>query len=403
MADSRKHADDLRGAATLVVQATKAVTSVVEDMHTTIGGGPRLLGRPLRGPVRFVNGLVYGAIRGVSDVVGLGLDVALKSFAPFLGEGVPGPEREALQAVLNGVVGDHLEATGNALALPMRFRCRGATLDPSAPGSEPSRRKLLVLVHGSCVSDAQWNQNGHDHGQELAESGGYELLYVSYNSGRHVSVNGAEFAQKLEQLLANWSSVEEVVIVAHSMGGLVSRSACHAAAKHDQGWLDKLRAMAFLGTPHHGAPLEKGGNWVEFLLGANRYSAPLAELAKLRSAGVTDLRYGAVIDAHWEGRERFALDPTDTRTPVPLPPGVRCYAVAGRFGPDAPEAISGDGLVSTRSARGEHPRPELCLDFTERVTMEGINHLTLLSDPRVYERLERWLVGEPAGTERGAG
>ena len=52
--------------------------------------------------------------------------------------------------------------------------------------------------------------------------------------------------------------------------------------------------------------LERGGQWIHRLLELSRYSAPLAQLGKLRSAGVTDLRYGNVLDAHWEGRDRFA-------------------------------------------------------------------------------------------------
>ena len=28
-----------------------------------------------------------------------------------------------------------------------------------------------------------------------------------------------------------------------------------------------------LGTPHHGAPLERGGTWIDTLLGVSRYSA----------------------------------------------------------------------------------------------------------------------------------
>src|ERR1043166_2894188 len=111
------------------------------------------------------------------------------------------------------------------------------------------------------------------------------------------------------------------------MGGLVIRSACHYADRTKRRWHDKLRRIVFLGTPHHGVPLERAGNWLQTVLGITRYSAPFARLGKIRSAGVTDLRFGNVVDEHWQGCDRFELG-TDVRVPVPLPRGVDCYAVA---------------------------------------------------------------------------
>ena len=175
------------------------------------------------------------------------------------------------------------------------------------------------MVHGSCMSDRQWCRSGHDHGAELARDLGYQAVYLHYNSGRHVSTNGREFAGQLESLVSGWPApLDEIVIVAHSMGGLVTRSACHHAEVSHLTWRAKLRTMVFLGTPHHGAPLERGGNWLDFLLGVSRYSAPLAQLGKIRSAGVTDLRFGNVLDEHWEGRDRFEKG-ADRRSPLPLP------------------------------------------------------------------------------------
>ena len=118
-------------------------------------------------------------------------------------------------------------------------------------------------------------------------------VYLHYNSGRHVSENGREFAALLEQLVAGWPvPVDELVIVGHSMGGLVARSACHHAEAQGQAWLASLTKLVCLGTPHHGAPLERGGRWVDVLLGLSPYVAPFARLGKARSAGITDLRFG---------------------------------------------------------------------------------------------------------------
>src|SRR5204862_251997 len=83
--------------------------------------------------------------------------------------------------------------------------------------------------------------------------------YLHYNSGLHISENGRQFAQVLEILIAHWPSpLEELVIVGHSMGGLLARSAWHYAKAAGHAWPAQLRSMIFLGTPHHGAPLEPG-------------------------------------------------------------------------------------------------------------------------------------------------
>jgi hypothetical protein len=399
MSPKRRHADDLRGASRLVIEATEGVTAAVEAMHHAIASGPAVLGSPLAGGSRLVTGLVYGSIRGVAGLVGRGLDEALARLGPHLGASAPGPERDALLAVVNGVVGDHLEATGNPLAIPMRLRRDGAplTLTPAAlraavPDAGP---RLVVLVHGSCANDRQWQRRGHDHGAALGRDLGATPIYVHYNSGRHVSTGGHELAALLDELVAAWPVPgAELVLLGHSMGGLVARSACHAGAAAGHRWPAHLRALACLGTPHHGAPLERGGAWAHELLGVSRYSAPLARLARLRSAGVTDLRHGNVLDADWAGADRFA-DHADRRVPAPLPEGVACYAIAGTTAADVDGdgRLPGDGMVPVDSALGRHRSPARTLAFPadHQWISPATGHLDLLSAPAVYQRLRAWL------------
>ena len=181
-------------------------------------------------------------------------------------------------AVLNGVVGDHLVATGNPLALAMRFRRVGQPLTPErralAEAFPDAASKLVVLLHGLCMSDLQWMRQNHDHGAALAHEFGYTPVYLSYNSGLHVSTNGRAFADSLEALVAEWPvEIEEFVVIGHSMGGLVARSACRYAEETGRVWRKKLNRLVFLGTPHHGAPLERIGNWVDVILGKTPYVA----------------------------------------------------------------------------------------------------------------------------------
>ena len=221
------------------------------------------------------------------------------------------PGREALLAALNGVLGDYLAASNKPLAIAMHLRRGGIALpmerEALAAAIPQAGSKIVVLLHGLCMSDLQWKRHGHDHGAALANDLGYTAVYLHYNSGLHISSNGRAFAELLESLVERWPvPVTELALVGHSMGGLVARSACHYGKLAHHAWLGHLAKAVFVGTPHHGAPLERGGNWVDLLLGTTPYSAPLARLGKIRSAGITDLRFGYLLDKDWKRRDRFA-------------------------------------------------------------------------------------------------
>jgi pimeloyl-ACP methyl ester carboxylesterase len=393
----RSHIDELRGATRLAVEATRGVTALVEKMHVTIASGPALLGRPLATPARLATRAVYASIQGITKLVGSSLDVALAQLAPLIAASPAGPQRELVLAVVNGVLGDYLHETGNPLAIEMELRHAGRAVElaPDAlraaiPDATP---KIVVLVHGSCMTDSQFLRAGHDHAAALARDLGYTPLYVRYNSGLHISTNGHTLAAILEQLVAAWPvAIDELVLLGHSMGGLVARSACHVAGEHGHTWQQRLRALITLGSPHHGAPLERGGNWIDRLLDLTPYTAPLGALGRIRSAGVTDLRFGNVLDEHWHQHDRFAHG-RDTRSPCPLPDGVRCYAIAGTLSTEMSPRLRSDGLVPVESALGIHASPELCLAFPEaqRSIALGTGHLDLLGAPTVYSTIRAWL------------
>lgn len=392
---------DLRGANRLTIAAVAGVVDVVEAMHHRIAIVPRVIGRPRQDRATGIARLVYSTIRGVVALVGHGIDGVLARLAPLLGEQSTWPGREPLRAALNGVLGDYLVASRNPLAITMSLRRDGSTLpaerEALAAAIPQAGGKLVVLVHGLCMNDLQWKRKGHDHGAALARDLGYTPVYLHYNSGLHISANGRAFADQLQALCRLWPvPLTELVLIGHSMGGLVARSACHYGALAGHQWLERLDKMIFLGTPHHGAPLERGGNWVDILLGVSAYSAPLARIGKIRSAGITDLRFGSLVDEDWNGGERVACS-DDRRVAVPLPDGVACFAIAASTGKTAiglSGRLLGDGLVPVDSALGRHADPRLALSFDEsrQWVSYGTGHLDLLSRAQVHVQLERWLV-----------
>jgi pimeloyl-ACP methyl ester carboxylesterase len=397
-------AADLRGAASLATDAVAGLTSLVEAMHARIASLPPLPGRAAPTPderMRGVTGLVYESVRGVTRVVGgsaealLGwLGAALTS--ADLGQ-PPRAEREAVLAALNGVLGDHLASTDNPLAITMAFRQAGRALELDRlamrmrlPAATP---RLLVLLHGLCTNDLQWQRAGHDHGEALARELGYTPVYLHYNSGLSVSTNGRILVQLMERLYDAWPMpIERLAMVGHSMGGLVARSAIHHAALVQRGalrWPTRVNDLVCLGTPHQGAPLERVGHGIELVLGAAPYAAPLARLAQLRSAGINDLRLGNIVS----GR---AGEPDTPSAPVGLPSGTRCFTVAADLGPEAGSVkgkLLGDGLVPVASALGKHTQPERRLAFAAeaQAVVHDTGHLDLLSSTEVFGLLRRWL------------
>jgi pimeloyl-ACP methyl ester carboxylesterase len=401
---------DLRGAGRVATDATVLLTRLVETMHHNILRRPGVLGTATFAPTRGITGLVYRSVRGITRLAGTGVDAALAAVQPLLGMGSAWPGRDTVLAVLNGVLGDYLVSSNNPLAIEMQLRHEGAVVEPTRAalsGTLPQATgKVVVLVHGLCMSDRQWTRKAHDHGHELARDLGYTPVYLRYNSGLHISANGRQLAALLEPLIANWPvPIEDFVIVGHSMGGLVARSAAHYARRGRRAWPKRLRRLVFLGTPHHGAPLERGGSWMQVLFGASPYTAAFGHLGRMRSAGITDLRHGSLLDEDWKGVDRFVPHP-DGRRIVPLPAGVSCHAIGGVVGRSATDAgarLLGDGLVPLASALGRHrdPARRLAIPESHQWIGEKVGHLELLSSRRVYTQIRRWLQEEAVGACAG--
>lgn len=394
MSKKRNSIKDLRGVGRLAIDAVNGVIDIVEAVHYNISSLGGLVGRNKKQRTSGITGMVYKNIRSITELAGTGFDNLLDKLPAIVEEKEPTPEQEAILAALNGVIGDHLEKTGNPLAIHMHLRQNGkplAFVDKTVEGA--AGQKIALLIHGSCMNDLQWQRQGHNHGAALAADLGFKPIYLHYNSGRHISENGKSLTNLLETFFDKIHENTSFIILAHSMGGLVARSACHYGKLLNHQWVNRLDKMIFLGTPNHGAPLEQSGNWIDNMLQSNKFSAPIAQLGKLRSAGITDLRYGNILDDDWQNRDRFESS-GDLRTPVPLPHGIQCYAIAATIGA-APtilgDDIIGDGLVPLYSALGYHENPSFHLSFTDHWVGRKLKHLDLLNHPEVYSTIKKWL------------
>lgn len=391
---------DFHGLSRLAIDAAAGLTGVVEAFHHNIARARGPFDQAAQGPIGGTAGIVYRTIRGATQAAGGGLDVLLSQLLPQTSGEISSPARDAVVSALNGIMGDHLAASGNPLAIPMRLFYEGAPLaldrDSLRAAIPAPASRLVVLVHGLLLNHRTWQRQGHDHGAALARDLGCTPVYLHYNSGLNISTNGRAFDDLLEALVSEWPvPLDELVIIGHSMGGLVARSACASGTVAGHAWPNHLSHLFFLGTPHHGAPLERGGLQLQLLLGKSPYTAALTHFSRLRSAGITDLRYGNLVDEDWQGRDRFA-HAGDRRRGVPLPSGVQCHAIAATIGGDVGDIggrLVGDGLVPVSSALGHHDEPHLALGLPDEDQWigRGMHHLDLLSHPDVYEQIKRRL------------
>jgi len=396
---------DIRGIAQLATQATTGVTRIAEGVHQSVLDTLGISGGKSPGQTRGITGLIYKSIQEIAQLVGRSTDFVLAGLQPLFEsaeESRPGtPEREAILAALNGVMGDRLVAGNNAFATPMTLRYQDEAMDwQKLPPMPEVSSKVVLLIHGLCLNDLKRHAQhlGHEveQGAALASALGFTPVYLRYNSGLHTSENGRELSAQLEQLVTHWpTAIEQLTVVAHSMGGLVIRSAYHCARQDGLSWPDQLKNIVFLGTPHHGAPLEKAGNFLNIILGCTPYTRPFTTLGRLRSSGITDLRYGHLLDADWQGHDRFHHKP-DSRQLVPLPEEVACYTVAATLAAKRnalADRLIGDGLVPLHSALGHHDDPQRTLEFSEQSQWIAyrMNHMELLNSPEVTRQIVQWL------------
>lgn len=392
---------DLQGLTRLITDATLGITDLVEAMHRRIVHPPLLPSTPIQNLISKIAGFTFNNIRWSTRMIGGGTDKALGQLSSVLGEIKSTEKSEAIRSVLNGVIGDYLVENKNPLQIKMQFRFQSKAIYLNKKNLKETfpaiNRKILLMVHGSCMNDTQWTRKEHNHGTKLAEELDLTPIFLNYNSGLHISTNGQELCELLEELAKNWPvPVEELIILSHSMGGLVSRSAVYYAKQQKKSWTKHLKKLVFLGTPHHGAPLEKAGNVLDVVLESIPYAKPFARLGKIRSAGVTDLRYGNIVNEDWQDRDRFEMQ-GDQRQNIPLPKKIACYSIAGVTSKDTASKASkilGDNMVSVESALGQHKEPLKNLNFKEEhifIAYEN-THLDLLSSPEVYSKIKGWMV-----------
>lgn len=387
-ADGTRSGTPLRGSLLALRTGFREVTLRVQRMHLAIAG---LTFRVLRRvpvvsiPARVVEHTHDAISGGVYTVVRRGGDAVLTAAAAAqrtVGRGHDDGGSSPLRSAVNGAFGDHLAAARNPLAMRMELRAEDGAVVCAPEGvralSADAGGRICVFLHGLGCDERSWRgpgaaDGGAHYGARLRDELGYTPLYLRFNTGLPIAANARGFATMLEQL-ATAQPGRELVLVGHSMGGLVARSACRVAAAEGMAWVGTVRMVICLGSPHRGAPLEKAGAALAAALALHPVTVPLGEIADARSSGVRDLRHGLLAEdaAAW-----------------PLPAAVPCRLLGSTLHSDADHPLAGvlgDGLVTPGSAT----RPALAGDV-QAVRLGGMGHMRLMNEPRVYAQIRAWL------------
>ncbi|MCO8045174.1 GPI inositol-deacylase [Acinetobacter bohemicus] len=303
------------------------------------------------------------------------------------------PTLHFLVSALNGIIGDYLIKHQNPLALPMLIYDHYGSLQQ---GELTGR--ISLFVHGLCMNHLDWSNHKYEGIGEklLAQRDRNTMLYLHYNTGRRISANGHSLANTLQELVQCNPGITSIDLIGHSMGGLVSRSALFYGKQNVHDWIPMVENLVCLGSPHHGAVLERFGFNLQDKLGHFPLVKIVGHLVNIRSNGILDLRYGSVRDDDWEHNPVRIGFMDDNRKPAPIPSHIDAYLVAGTIElekrKNKTRNVIGDYLVSVKSALGEHPNPryDLKVPDAHKAIFYGLNHFEIQYHPLVAEQIARW-------------
>jgi pimeloyl-ACP methyl ester carboxylesterase len=357
------------------------------QIHRAIANRAFGLSGPGAAPARRVHDLVarnvYGGMRLGASALGRTAELAVGGRRPVS----EAPLGAGLLAAIDGLIGDVLEQDRPALAAPMSIRLDGRVIAP-AEIPDPTPR-VVVFVHGLMETEFSWGPE--PYGARLP---GWTPVYVRYNTGRHISENGASLDELLDELAETWPvELDRIALVGHSMGGLIARSAAHRASLRRGAWVRHVTHLVSLGTPHMGAPLEQSVHYLTAALSALPETQPFGAFFRRRSSGIRDLRQGSLVDIDWRDCDRDALRARAVEE-VPLLEGAtHCFvsATLSRNPRHPVGRLLGDCLVLVPSASGRSRTRRLGFRDEDGIHIGGASHFALLRHPQVYEQLRAWL------------
>ena len=301
-------------------------------------------------------------------------------------------------------------------------------------------RDVAVFIHGLMIDESCWKGAIDPFCNHVDSLLGWTPLFVRYNSGLHISQNGALLADLLIELFEDWGDqVGRIQLVGHSMGGLVARSCLEVLRQRNHSVLERVQRMFLLCTPNGGVEVEQlrygvenglrlvgelAPQLIESLLPSERANPKLQDLAvralvrttttaaasipraltsaalwfvNFPSDGIRDVRFGYMQEEEWQLHQQDELAfMTNHRRPLPPPEHVETYALAASLWPtvsDTPSRVRNDGIVTVASVAAQTlDFDDLGLHAQDRfVELPLLAHQMAPVSSRVAQQIEAWV------------
>ncbi len=386
-------------ALSLLAQVTdELVVRSARDTHLAVADR---VCRVTRGATLGASTVPEVAHRSIASAVYAGIGAGLRATSVALdrlAETGAGPRLEDrprgrfLSAAVNGLIGDRLLRERPQMAIPLAVRVGARDVEPDpaplAAAFPAATGDLVVFLHGLCEGEAAWDLHrgtvGTTYGEAVAARG-WTPVFLRLNSGLPLRENGVALAALMQRVVEAWPvEVRRVVLVGHSLGGLVVRAAGPVAAEPPASvrpWAELVSDVVTLGTPHLGAPVAWGVGHGSRGLGLLPETAAFGRILDWRSRGVHDLVAGLTADvAPW--------------------PHARYHLVAATLTREQRHPVGdlvGDVLVRPRSAYGRDPRGAELFPDADVLHVGGTDHFGLLNHVDVHVALGRWLDAAEVG------
>ncbi|MFO0957759.1 MAG: alpha/beta fold hydrolase [Isosphaeraceae bacterium] len=280
-------------------------------------------------------------------------------------------------------------------------------IDPYQPGKIP-----IVFVHGLMSSPEAWTNAMNELRGDPALRERYQFWMFFYSTGNPILRSASRLRQALAQVRLDFDpghqdpALDQMVLVGHSMGGVLSRLAVSssgddlwdAACRLPPDQLDidanlkkglisalffdpvpSVRRAIFIATPHQGSPM---GDQFIGRLGASLIALP-SNVTDISKAMLNSNAANAIAPIFRDKRQLTSIAQLGQKNPVlkivntlPIEPGLPYHSIVGYNG-RGPLETGGDGIVPYQSAHIEGARSELVVlsDHSAQEHPETISEL----------------------------
>lgn len=250
---------------------------------------------------------------------------------------------------------------------------------------DPNRR-IVIMLHGLASSPEAWINVANEVLGDEALRRNYQIWQIYYPTNLPIALNNVEIRQVIEQTLQHFdpeakaAASRDIVLVGHSMGGVLSRLMVSSAGDHMWQSMqarmqvsDKRKKRArevlspylefeplpqvgraiFVAAPHRGTPFAENrlSRWASGLVKMpvsvlGRFKEITQVLIDPNSAAPVTLTRGLNSIDNLSDQDPFV----SSAAALPISAAVPYHSIIGNYTPELPLADSADGVVPYRSS-----------------------------------------------------